>query len=167
MRFRPTKNGLTRNIPFSRRLADILKEAKKMKQENENRPDIHHYRPVRLENGFVTYKDGNAAEGEILDFVCTKNDGRCLGTWDFKAISSIIQDKFDKDFTFHSLRHSYVTIALDAGASLKSVQYTAGHKDIRTTLGVYAHVSDKALYDTAERIEQCFDDDGLKLVRPA
>ena len=33
----------------------------------------------------------------------------------------------------HSLRHSFVTAALDAGASLRDVQDAAGHADPRTT----------------------------------
>jgi integrase/recombinase XerD len=33
----------------------------------------------------------------------------------------------------HSLRHSFVTAALDAAASLRDVQDAAGHADPRTT----------------------------------
>jgi integrase len=33
----------------------------------------------------------------------------------------------------HSLRHSAITFALDAGASLRDVQDYVGHKDPRTT----------------------------------
>jgi integrase len=33
----------------------------------------------------------------------------------------------------HSLRHSAITFALDAGATLRDVQDYAGHKDPRTT----------------------------------
>jgi site-specific recombinase XerD len=33
----------------------------------------------------------------------------------------------------HSLRHTFVTLALDAGASLRDVQDSAGHADPRTT----------------------------------
>lgn len=33
----------------------------------------------------------------------------------------------------HSLRHAAITLALDAGASLRDVQDYAGHKDPRTT----------------------------------
>ncbi|MGH2949770.1 MAG: tyrosine-type recombinase/integrase, partial [Solirubrobacteraceae bacterium] len=33
----------------------------------------------------------------------------------------------------HSLRHTFVTLALDAGVSLRDVQDAAGHADPRTT----------------------------------
>lgn len=41
----------------------------------------------------------------------------------------------------HSLRHSAITLALDAGASLRDVQDYAGHKDPRTTRR-YDHARD-------------------------
>jgi integrase/recombinase XerD len=39
----------------------------------------------------------------------------------------------DKRVSPHSLRHTFVTAALDAGASLRDVQDAAGHADPRTT----------------------------------
>lgn len=33
----------------------------------------------------------------------------------------------------HSLRHTFITLALDAGAALRDVQDAAGHADPRTT----------------------------------
>jgi integrase/recombinase XerD len=41
----------------------------------------------------------------------------------------------------HSLRHSAITFALDAGATLRDVQDYAGHKDPRTTR-CYDHARD-------------------------
>jgi len=35
--------------------------------------------------------------------------------------------------TPHSLRHTFVTLALQGGAALHKVQYAAGHADPRTT----------------------------------
>jgi len=39
----------------------------------------------------------------------------------------------EKKITPHSLRHTFVTLSLDAGASLRDVQDAAGHTDPRTT----------------------------------
>jgi integrase/recombinase XerD len=41
----------------------------------------------------------------------------------------------EKSITPHSLRHTYVTLALDAGADLRDVQASAGHRDPKTTMG--------------------------------
>ena len=46
-----------------------------------------------------------------------------------------------KQLSPHSLRHSAITFALDAGASLRDVQDYAGHKDPRTTRR-YDHARD-------------------------
>ncbi len=39
----------------------------------------------------------------------------------------------DKHITPHSLRHSFITAALDAGVPLRDVQIAARHADPRTT----------------------------------
>ncbi len=40
----------------------------------------------------------------------------------------------DKRISPHSLRHSFITAALDAGVSLRDVQEAASHADPRTTM---------------------------------
>lgn len=45
----------------------------------------------------------------------------------------------------HDLRHTAVTLAIRAGASVKVVQAIAGHKDASMTLNVYAHLFDSDL----------------------
>tara|TARA_R110002072_G_scaffold70478_11_gene170115 strand:+ start:188 stop:1363 length:1176 start_codon:yes stop_codon:yes gene_type:complete len=49
-----------------------------------------------------------------------------------------------EDVRIHDLRHSYASIAVNAGASLEAIGATLGHKDIRTTLR-YAHLKDQTL----------------------
>jgi integrase/recombinase XerD len=41
----------------------------------------------------------------------------------------------DKHISAHSLRHTFVSLALDAGATLRDVQTAAGHADPKTTVG--------------------------------
>ena len=100
----------------------------------------------------------------LIDLVCTKSDGSNLHTWDFKAISAILKSSYDNSFSFHALRHSHCTTALDAGATVKAVADRMGHKDVRTTLAVYTHVSPSMRVKTAELVEKEFSDKQLELV---
>lgn len=60
-----------------------------------------------------------------------------------KYLSSICEKHHLKRITLHGLRHTHCSLLFESGASIKAVQDRLGHKDIKTTMDIYAHVTDK------------------------
>jgi len=48
-----------------------------------------------------------------------------------------------KKIRFQDLRHSSASLILSEGINMKVVQKRLGHKDIKTTMNVYSHVTEK------------------------
>lgn len=55
----------------------------------------------------------------------------------------------------HSLRRTYISLLIEAGAPLPYVMRQVGHEDSRTTLEVYAHVQQRL---SRRQVHQAFDD---------
>lgn len=63
-----------------------------------------------------------------------------------------IQEKYVlKKVTTHGLRHTHCSLLFEAGASIKEVQDRLGHTDVKTTMDIYAHVSEKAKAEAVEK----------------
>ena len=45
----------------------------------------------------------------------------------------------EKQISPHSLRHTAITLSLDGGATIRQVQYLAGHSDPKTTMRYDRH----------------------------
>ncbi|EQC82720.1 hypothetical protein LMT8_02175 [Leuconostoc mesenteroides subsp. cremoris TIFN8] len=50
--------------------------------------------------------------------------------------------------SMHKLRHTWATLALDQGASVKQVQTYLGHADVSMTLDVYSDITKRASDET-------------------
>lgn len=50
----------------------------------------------------------------------------------------------------HGLRHTYATLAIQAGMNIKQLQYQLGHDDVQTTLSVYSGLTESDKAKTAD-----------------
>lgn len=56
--------------------------------------------------------------------------------------------------TPHGFRHTHCSLLFEAGASIQEVQERLGHKDIMTTMNIYAHVTEKTIKKTGEKFAE-------------
>ena len=58
---------------------------------------------------------------------------------------------------FYDLRHSFAVTSLYASDDIKTVQVNLGHATAQFTLDVYGHVTQKMKQDSANRMQQFYD----------
>lgn len=56
------------------------------------------------------------------------------------------------NFSCHITRHTFCTRLCENGTNAKVIQSVMGHKDIQTTLGIYAEVSENKKKDIFEQL---------------
>ncbi|MFJ8065816.1 tyrosine-type recombinase/integrase [Psychrobacillus sp. NPDC096426] len=78
-------------------------------------------------------------------------DGYHVTTYPNELLKTLKKKYEFPDITVHGFRHTHASLLFEAGASLKDVQDRIGHTDIKTTMNVYAHVTQKMKDNTAEK----------------
>lgn len=91
------------------------------------------------------YRD-SMLKKDYNDYLFLNNHGKQMTRQGFFKILNTIASTngIKKDFSPHTLRHSFATHLLNHGADLRSIQELLGHSDISTTQ-IYTHVSNKQL----------------------
>ena len=114
-----------RSYPLSNFLLVKLKERQKEQQRNK-----------------LLYGDDYISS----DYIFTWEDGH-LYTPDYfsKSFKKVVRrnPNLDDSLTLHSLRASCVSILIHNGMDIKDIQEWVGHKDIQTTLNLYARTNEK------------------------
>lgn len=117
----PKTKSSVRHIPFPSALLPLLKAAKL------------HQAVSRFKCG-PFYVPG--------DFVCALDSGEMLTPNDIRAFNGWCKTSIGHG-SFHTIRHTYATMLLEAGADLELVSKQLGHSSLSITARVYSHVLDR------------------------
>jgi len=129
-----TKTGTSRTIKIDEDTLNILNTWKKQQQQKY------------LILGFNTNKTGQLIFSNLQNEYLQPTKTR---QWILQ-----VQEKYVlKKVTTHGLRHTHCSLLFEAGANIKEVQDRLGHSDVKTTMDIYAHVSEKARAEAVEKFE--------------
>lgn len=133
----PKSKLSNRTLVLPNSIIEELKKHRKKQLEEQVK-----YKPIYENNGLV---------------FCTEQ-GRPVHPRNFSRTFEKIAEKLNKEgkplLTLHGLRHTYATLAIEAGVPVKTVQENLGHHSAAFTLSIYAHATDKAREEGAEKIDE-------------
>ena len=131
--FQEPKTKLSnRTISLSPMVVKVLREHKKRQNE------------YRLLLGGAYNKD--------LDLVFANELGEPVCPRAFTRIFERLTKGAGLAVSFHDLRHTFATMALEEGVSVKTVQETLGHHSAAFTMDVYASTTDKMKREAADKV---------------
>lgn len=72
------------------------------------------------------------------------------------AINKVLRQHLNKNVTAHGLRHTYASYLINNNIDIMVVSKILGHKNLNTTLKVYAHLFDDKITQEFEQTRQVF-----------
>lgn len=83
-------------------------------------------------------------EGKEVTMLFTQVNGEVMRPDSVTQFWGRIVDRFElKKISFHDLRHSSASLLISQGINMKVVQERLGHSNIKTTLNIYGHITQK------------------------
>ncbi len=130
---KPKTDNSIRNIYVDDEVINILKKMKSEQAELKEKYGRY-------------YNDTN--------LVFQLENGNNLGSGFITVFYKNIRRKVDISSPIHAMRHTHITWLIEGGANIKSVQNRVGHKDIKTTLNIYSHITEKMKKETVDVIKK-------------
>ena len=122
---KPKSRKSIRDIPFNESFEETIKIYERSSRMKE--APVEAAAPLSAAAASVTVNHNKPTEPKVMQ-ECFQRVCECAGI---------------KDATFHSLRHTFATRAIEKGVDVKTLSVLLGHADVSTTLNRYAHVLDE------------------------
>lgn len=123
-----------RTIPLSKEAEYALRRHHIKQNEQKMK-----YRNIYQDQGLVfTREDGTFADARGV----------------IRKFQKILDEAGVKRCRFHDLRHTFASILLNNGESMKVIQELLGHSTITTTMDIYSHVTEETKERSVELLEQ-------------
>ncbi|EHM73767.1 site-specific recombinase, phage integrase domain protein [Staphylococcus epidermidis 14.1.R1.SE] len=66
----------------------------------------------------------------------------------------MIHTNINKDISTHSFRHTHCALLIEAGVHIKEIQERLRHKNINTTMNIYAKITESYKEDASQKFSQ-------------
>lgn len=160
--FTEPKYNSFRTIQLDSETLAVLRRAKE--QQERNRETYQEFYKRYYETPERTAPDdpephmlNTEGIGKEIFFVNVNEDGGYIRPRTMQHTAHVIHTELSMPaFDYHSLRHTHCTELLEAGVPPKAVQLRLGHKDIKTTLNIYEHITQTQEDKTASILEELY-----------
>ena len=149
----PKTASSVRKIYFGEMLKSLLQQEHDRQMANRSVYG-EYYTVYWAEGGELRSACLGKAKYDQFKFINVRENG-CRILYDsMKECFHEIRERTGLDFSSHDIRHSHATILLENDSPIKAVQTRLGHSNIRTTLDIYAHITENQSREAAEIFER-------------
>lgn len=138
----PKTEGSIRTITMEKEIMDLLKSHRRRQQKikMKYRHEIEEYHDANFifarTNGYpYIHKNIIIRMNRLLEFT-----------------------EITKKATPHIFRHTHISMLTEAGVDLATIMERVGHEDIKTTMKIYTHVTNKMKQDASEKVKFLYED---------
>lgn len=124
------------------------KSIRTMSLDNDTLKFIRQWK-IRQKEFFLKMGINSLDQNQLL-FTSAENKPLYLDYLNHNLKKIIAENNLEK-MTVHGFRHTHCSLLFESGATIKEVQERMGHTDIKTTMNIYAHVTDRKREETAHK----------------